>query len=47
MQALSKERPPSSEQEARRVWTQRFEALMKERPQPDPPPSQKAKHNHE
>jgi len=47
MQALSKERPPSSEQEARRVWTQRFKALMKERPQPDPPPSQKAKHNHE
>jgi hypothetical protein len=47
--ALYKEKPPSSEVEARRVWTQRFEALMKERPQPDPPPPppQKVKHNHE
>jgi len=48
VQALSKERPPSSEQEARKAWSQRFEALMKERPQPDsppaPPPSSKDKH---
>jgi len=45
--ALYKEKPPSSEGEARRVWTQRFEALMKERPQPDPPPPppQKVRHN--
>jgi len=52
MDAMYKERPPSSNPEGRKTWAQQYEALMKERPQPDapptPPPSPvKAKHNHD
>jgi hypothetical protein len=48
MEAIYKERPPSSDPEGRKAWAQRYETLMKERPQPDPaPPPQKAKHNHD
>ncbi|MBM4017167.1 MAG: hypothetical protein FJ288_02385 [Planctomycetes bacterium] len=37
--ALYRERP-SSQGEARRIWDQKYMALMKERPQPDPPQQQ-------
>jgi Tfp pilus assembly PilM family ATPase len=53
MAALSKEKPSSSDQEARKAWNQRMDALMKERPQPTPshgpsPSSQSSgKHSHE
>jgi hypothetical protein len=51
MEALYKERPPSSEPEARKTWAQQYEALMKERPQPDPSPqpqpTSKVKRNHD
>jgi len=37
MQTLYREKPPSSQEQARREWNLKVEALMKERPPPDPP----------
>jgi Tfp pilus assembly PilM family ATPase len=50
--AMSRQKPPSSQSQSRREWEARFSALMKERPAPDAPPpqppsSQKDKHRHE
>ncbi|MCX5682977.1 MAG: pilus assembly protein PilM [Planctomycetota bacterium] len=51
MEAMYKDRPPSSDAEARKTWAQKYEALMKDRPPPDPPqpppPSPGKKRNHD